>query len=271
MSTESNSQSKPQTKNLESQQEDRNTSLILFLKRLWHKSPATIISIFALLFSFSTTIVSYYRTQNEDIQLARTELRGILQRLSYLPIDTFEFNQKHKNNPQAEILSGNLNQENSLLVQQASEIIDKFPNEISAIEYLSVSLALINAGDLEKVPKYFDSALKITSDPNVKVTTLRYYGNYYMSVGQTTPARRKFEEALTIWQDYPNVTEFFKKSTNAITEMNWAQSEFSVNNIEARNEHIRKSSEIIKSLPSSEFKNNLLLRLNFIQEITTTN
>lgn len=212
MSIENISQSEPQ--------QNGNIFLIGFLKRLWHKSPATIISIFALLFSFSTTIVSYYRTQNEDIQLARTELRSILQRLSYLLIDAFEFDQKYKDNPEASILSGNLNQENSLLAQQASEIIDKFPSEISASEYLSISLALINAGDFEKIPKYFDSALEITSDPNVKVTILRYYGLYLMSLGETTQGRRKFEEALSIWQDYPNVTEFFKKSTNAITEMN---------------------------------------------------
>ncbi len=46
------------------------------------RSPTLIISLLALLFSFGTTAVSYYQIRQQDIHDARTELRGLIERLS---------------------------------------------------------------------------------------------------------------------------------------------------------------------------------------------
>ena len=216
---------------------------------LWYKSPSIIISITALLFSFGTTFVSYYKSGREEVQSARTELRGILQRLSTLPKDNFDLLRKYRDDPEGLGLSGLLNQENSLLARQASEIIDRYPNEVSGVEYFSVGMALGSVSDFTKVPLYFDRALAKTVDPNAKVAILRNYGLYFMSTGQVTEGRRKFEDALSIWSVYPYVTDYFKKSTNAFTEMYWSQSEASINNFEEAKVHIRKAIELASSLP----------------------
>ncbi len=42
----------------------------------WYKNMSTVLSIVALLFSFGTTFVSYKRTESQDVQNARVELRG---------------------------------------------------------------------------------------------------------------------------------------------------------------------------------------------------
>ncbi len=241
----------------------------------WYKSPSIIISIVALLFSFGTTFVSYYKAGREEVQLARTELRGILQRLSALPKDNFELVRKYKDDPEGLALSGFLNQENSLLARQASEIIDRFPNEISAVEYFSVGLALSTASDLAKVPLYFDRALAKTLDPNVKVAILRNYGLYLMVTGQVTEGRHKFEEALSIWGDYPNVTDFFEKSTNSLTEMYWSQSEANINNFEAARVHIRKALQIAANLPpgpqTDQINSQILYIKNFNEQLAADN
>lgn len=215
----------------------------------WFKSPSIIISLVALLFSFGTTCVSYYKAGREEVQSARTELRGILQRLSSLPKDNFELVRKYKDDPEGLSLSGLLNQENSLLARQASEIIDRYPSEISAAEYQAVGNALAQAADFTKVPLYLDRALARTSDPNTKVAILRSYGFHLLATGQITEGRRKYEEALSIWSRYPDLSIYYKKSADAFTEMYWAQAEATINNFEDARVHIRKSLDIVRSLP----------------------
>lgn len=130
-----------------------------------------------------------------------------------------------------------------MLARQASEIVDRFPNDVSAGEYFSVAMALLAAADATRVPAYLERALALTADPNIKVSVLRNYGFFLISTGKTSEGRRKYEEALAIWGAYPNVFKYFKDSTDALTEIYWAQAEFSAGNVEAAKEHIRKAQE----------------------------
>lgn len=218
-------------------------------KGAWYKSAPVFISVCALVFSFGTTIVSFHKAAREDVRSARAELRGILQRLTSLPRDNFELIRKYKNDPEGLGLSGLVNQENSLLVTQASEIVDRFPDEISASEYFSVAVALINAADVGKVPRYLEHALGKTSNPNIKVAILRNYGTFLIVTGDITEGRRKFEQALSMWRDYPSVTQYFKESTDAQTEMYWSQVEMDANNANSAQEHIQKSLQHLNALP----------------------
>src|SRR5262245_6234256 len=65
----------------------------------WYRSTSTIISIMALLFSFGTTSVSYLRTQSQDVQSLRTELRGVLQRLTELPKENVQMAKAYESDP----------------------------------------------------------------------------------------------------------------------------------------------------------------------------
>ena len=211
-------------------------------KEPWYKSPPVFISALALLFSFGTTIVSFQKAAREDVRSARAELRGIIQRLTVLPRENFELIKKYQDDPEGQgLLSGLLTEENSLLARQASEIVDRFPDEISASEYYSVAQALMIASDVERQVRYLERALAKASDPNIKVTILRIYGLHLMMTGQTTEGRRKYEQALSIWRDYPDVTDYFQEWTDVFTEMYWSQAEMAANNIEAARGHIRKA------------------------------
>jgi tetratricopeptide (TPR) repeat protein len=237
------------------------------VSRPWYTNPSVVVSTLALLFSFGTTLVSYSRSQKDDVREARSELRGILQRLTSLPRDNFELIRKYKDDSEGQALSGFLTQENSLLARQASEIVDRFPDKIPSGEYYSVALALMVASDVTKVPIYFERALKQTSDPNVKVAVLRNYGFHLLNTGEVTEGRRKFEQALSIWKEYPNVTIYFKGSTDALTEMYWAQAEFGINNLEAAKEHIRKALQQVNSLQPGPMTNQLQNQVIHTQEV----
>src|SRR5437016_12374288 len=92
-------------------------------KKPWYREVSTLISFLALTFSFGTTFVSYRRTESQDIQNSRQELRGLLQRLSALPKENVENMRKYKDDVEARtIIGGFINQENSLLARQAAEL-----------------------------------------------------------------------------------------------------------------------------------------------------
>lgn len=216
----------------------------------WYRSPSLLISALALVFSFGTTAVSYYESSQDDVRAARAELRGILQRLSTIPRDNFELVKKYQGDVDGQALSGLFNQENSLLARHASEIVDRFPDDVSAGEYFSVAMALLTASDVSRVPVYFERALKQASDPNVKVAVLRNYGLFLISNGRTSEGRKRYEEALAIWADYPNVSKYFKDSTDALTELYRSQAEFNSGHAEAAKEHLRKAQERLALLPA---------------------
>ena len=60
----------------------------------WYHNVSVLISIIALLFSFGTTLVSYHRNNIQEIQNARAELRGLLQRMAALPKENVEIGVK---------------------------------------------------------------------------------------------------------------------------------------------------------------------------------
>jgi len=174
---------------------------------------------------------------------------------------------KYKDDAEGQALAGLLGQENSMLARHASEIVDRFPNAISSSEYLSVAHALMTASDLEKVPVYLDRALSQISDPNVNVTALRSYGLHLINTGKVSEGRSKYEQALTIWNEYPNVTNYFKGYTDTLTEMYWAQTEFGVNNLEASKEHLRKAFQRLNSMPPGPTTSQLRGQVLYTQKI----
>src|ERR1700722_17195400 len=70
-------------------------------KKPWYGGLPTIISIIALTFSFGTTYVSYRRTEAQDTQNLRQELRNLLQRLAALPKEYLATMKLYKDDPAA--------------------------------------------------------------------------------------------------------------------------------------------------------------------------
>ena len=233
----------------------------------WYKSPPILIAFLALLFSFGTTLVSFQRISREDIRLTRAELRGILQRLVKIPKEEFELRRKYPDDFAAEQLTGYYLQETSLIVRQAAEILDRIPDYITAQEYYSVAAALLKASDTGKVSYYMECALAKVSDPNTKVAILRSYADHLLVTGLTIEGRRRYEQALDVWRDYPNLTDYHRVATNAYTEMGWSDSEAFINNIEEAKIHIRKAFELANTLPTGPVTAQLLGQILNTQEL----
>jgi len=217
----------------------------------WYRNLSTTIALMALLFSFGTTYVSYTRSEAQDRQSMRAELRGLLQRLSNISRDNLELPKKYSADPVAVgAISGLLNQENALLSRQAAELAKRLPRgSVSATEYISIAAALQNSYNLEGAREFFGYAIESASDFNDKITALRSKGNLLFIMGQAEAGREEYQKALNIFSTFPGYSDFTQKVTNMQTELAWAYSEAGAGLKYQANQHINAAESYVPKLP----------------------
>ena len=216
----------------------------------WYRQPALIISLTALLFSFGTTSVSYYRTTQQDIHDARTELRTLILRLSQLPRENIEYSKKYADDSLAlGSLSGVLNQENALVAKQAADIINRIPGHVGATEYMSVAGALSNSGLFDPALKLMTRAFAQSADANDEVAILRFFGQTLFATGKLEEGRQKYQAALQIFTKYPTDNQSYIHMTHLFTEMYWSQMETAARQCQFARSHLEEARAHLSSLP----------------------
>lgn len=224
--------------------------------RPWFRSASTIIAVLALMFSFGTTYVSYKRADALEIQSARQELRGLLQRLAALPKENLEAARKYASDPAAALLVGGfINQENAMLSRQASEIARRLPNEIvSPTEYYAVAIALQNAYELSGAREFLRMSLaaaEARSDFNSEIGALRMLAGLNFITGNPEEGRVEYQRARGIFTRYPHFDQYTKVSTNVWTELSWASSEAIARSPMLVNQHLESASGLLADLAPS--------------------
>ena len=229
----------------------------------WHKKPATLISIVALVFSFGTTAFSAFNSHQEDVRSNRRDVRALLQRLSKLPLENYELMQKYKSAAEGQALSGMINQENILLATQASELIDRYPNSFEATEYYAIAIALANSNIMGKVPKLFQRAMDLATNSNDYSVAARAYGSYLYSKGEYSEGKRLYAEALNVWNKFPERNSFVVNGTDLVTQMYWSQAEIGVGNKQAAQERLAEARKKLTALPPGPMTDSLKGQIDY--------
>lgn len=219
----------------------------------WYKNMSTVLSIVALLFSFGTTFVSYKRTESQDVQNARVELRGLLQRLAFLPRENIEITKRYeKNDPSAvATIGGFINQENALLARQAAEIAKQLPEGyVSATEYYSIGVALQNAYNIAAAKDLFTKAIEVSTDLSDRVGALRMRANLLYVMGQPDSGRVDYQKALSVFSDFGQTSynDYTKRSTHIGTELGWAYSEANIGSKDVALQHVTNAENHLAGL-----------------------
>lgn len=219
----------------------------------WYQNVSTLLSVIALMFSFGTTFVSYHRTNIQDIQNARAELRGLLQRLAALPKENVEAGSKYAMDPASRnMVSGFINQENTLLVRNAAELAKKLPaKSVSATEYYAVAVALQAAYDLTGADQFLNYAMNANPDFNIEISCLRMIANLKFILGRPEAGRVDYQRALDIFSKYPQYDAYTRASTNVLTELSWGYSEAASNGFGLATQHVENAEKILAPLPRS--------------------
>lgn len=219
----------------------------------WYYNISTLLSVVALIFSFGTTFVSYQRTKMQDIQNARAELRGLLQRLAALPKENVELGMKYATDPAAQnMVSSFINQENTLLVRNAAELARNLPaKSVSATEYYAIAVASQAAYDLAGAEQFLSYAMNTEPDFNIGIACLRTLAHLKFIQGRPDAGRVDYQKALDIFSKYPQYDPFTRANTNVLTELSWAYSEAGSNGPGLASQHVENAERILASLPQS--------------------
>jgi hypothetical protein len=242
-------------------------------KTPWYRNISTLLSVVAMLFSFSTTYVSYVRTQAQDIQNTRIELRGLLQRLAVLPKENIEARTKYSHDPAAAMsISGYLNQENTLLTRQAMELSRKIPTQyISATEYYSIAVSLQAAYYLESAREFYAKAIEVSDNLNDRIASLRGGAHLLFIAGQPDAGRVEYQRALNVFSGLAGISDdFTRKSTHIWTELAWAVSEMNIGMRPMALQHIANAENIALQMMPGPGTNQILSQIR-AQKVMFTN
>ena len=218
----------------------------------WYKKASSLIALFALIFSFGTTVISYQRTIEQDNRSLKQELRGLILQLVQLPLKSIELNENHKNEPLFLLgISGVLNQESTILADQSAVVAAKIPQLVTAAEYLTMANALHNGGQLERAKDMRGMAIKVSKNPIDAVTALRQLGMMEFQRRDLKTGREYYREALTVFDQLEEKSDQGVVSyTNALTEMFWAQMEANANQCQDFEIHIKEAKRLASGAPS---------------------
>ena len=238
----------------------------------WYKNVSVLISIFALVFSLGTTLVAYHRSNVQDTQNARAELRGLLQRLAALPKENVEAGVKYASDPASKnMVSGFINQENILLARNAAELAKKLSRKsVSATEYYAIAVALQSGYDLNGADQFLDYAINAEPDFNIEISCLRAMANLKFIEGQPQAGRVQYQRALDIFSKYPQYDPFTRASTNVLTELSWAYSEAASNEFASATQHVDSAEKILVTLPKSPGADGLKSQVSQARELVSS-
>jgi hypothetical protein len=226
--------------------------LTLRARPSWYKDVATLISVFALVFSLGTTIVTALHTREQDIHDLRTELRGLQQRLAALQKEDYEVSRKYINDPTT--MSGFLSlitQESILLSRQADEILRRLPsNQIAATDYIAVANGQEFTRMFELAIPNLKRAIAVASNLDDEVAALRSLAGLEMTQGNIGEARAHFQQALDVFgkDTYRGYDQSTKLSTNTFTELLWATAEKSTGNSDQFQQHTNRAEQLVNSM-----------------------
>lgn len=219
-------------------------------KKARYKDVSTLISLMALLFSFGTTYVSYRRTEVQDIQTKRQELRGLLQRLEALPKENLEVGKRYQDDPSAmNFASSLINQENILLSRQAAELARTLPqNTVSATEYFAIASAFQAASNIQSAKEFLELSIANAKTFGDEIAALRMGANLEFISGHPEAGRVIYQRALNIFAKYPGYDSFTINSTNIWTELSWAISEAGFGNATLADQQVANAESALSTL-----------------------
>jgi len=199
-------------------------------------------------------VVSCNRAAEQDRHNWKQELRGLILQIVEMPVKNVELLEKYKTKP---LMLGNissmLNQESSILADQAALVISTIPELVTANEYLAVAGAFHNGGLVDRAKDMRDKAIKVSATPIEAITALRELAAMAFQRGEVRNGQAFYQEALVVF-DKPRFASFRDPGvvsfTNSYTEMFWAQMEALAKKCDAFHLHLAEAKNLAATIPA---------------------
>lgn len=219
----------------------------------WYRDTSLIISVAAFFISVVTTVVSWYRTYQQDINAIQLQLSNVLQQTHALKLQNMEYFAKYKDDPGLySQLSVALNERNVQLAREAYSLARSLGNSASAIHLIAASQALsvsdVNLLSEELLKKGIDR-----SENSVEyVGGLRLLGWVYFRSGRQGEGNAAFKKATEAFYKYTSESnsEAYVNLTQAYTYSYWAQA-LQFTDCKAAKQHFDVAKEYWLKLPGA--------------------
>lgn len=235
--------------------------------RPWYRQASVLIAALALAFSMMATWFGEQRAGERDETAARGELSQLIQRLTSLPKDNVELQAKYAGEPTTlNALSGMVTTENTVLAQQASDVITRIPDHVSGSEYFAVGQALVLTGDYARAETVLDAGLARDNDASALAALWRAKGGLHFSTGELAPARAAMSSAL---KAYAKQQPAVAAAADVYTEWLWAGNEKTLGECDAAKDHLERARGHLDTLPLTPYKVQMLQSLSAVETNAT--
>ena len=220
----------------------------------WYQHASAIVPILALLFSLGTFGLSAYwssnqnnraedRLRQEEVQASRDELRSLLQRL-------YEIGGSAQAGATNEYVTAEL----MLLSQQAFEIVNRIPDNVSTVEYVSVGQFLALNGSFADARVAYERAMEKATSANDYVVASRALGGLFLVTGDIEAGRHFYQQALDVGNVFPDEVDLYLTFQHGQTEAQWASAELARGQCAEAERHLGEAARFAEELnqPATE-------------------
>ena len=190
-----------------------------------YRDTGIMISAAAFFISVMTTVVSWYRTYQQDVEAKKTQLRTVLLQAYALNIQNIELGHKLKDDYAAFMnASSTLNAQNLMLAKEAYAVARSLGKSASSMDLVSVANALIQSSEVSLVEDLLKQAVERAENSVERLAALRLLGSTQYATGRRAEADASFTAALSVFEKYPQDANnlFNVQITHAFTHVYWA-------------------------------------------------
>ncbi|MBM3526573.1 MAG: tetratricopeptide repeat protein [Alphaproteobacteria bacterium] len=193
----------------------------------WYRNPSFITSCAAIFISVTTTVVSWYRTYQQEIASLRGQLASTLHQTAGIHLQNVELMAKYRNDqPSMLRLSTTLNAQNLLLAKQAYSLARELGSAASAASLTTVANSLMQSNEVTLAEDLLQKAIARAENSVEYIAALRVLGALQYYNGNLKVAADTFDKAVKAFTTYPNEAKSadYVNFTHAFTYMHWTQS-----------------------------------------------
>ena len=166
--------------------------------------PTQLIAVAAFIISLGTTVISGYRTYQQDKSQVKSDLRTAIMQLNANYVTGAEMGIKYKDNGQLASLASYINSYNTLNARQAYSILQELGSSASAFDHMYVAFALKNASNFATAEQLGKKALDLATNTYDYVAASELLGGLSLANANLNEADVYLQQALNVFNKFDN-------------------------------------------------------------------
>ena len=217
------------------------------------------IAVLAFLVSAVSTTITVVRGRREKQRTIRNEITNVLSQIVETSLENARLFHESKGQftnyyqQASEILS----QRNTFLLNQGVYLSEQVPELVTAVEYNTLAVAQVNAGDLLRAEEFYKKAIEASRDSYYKALAIRSFASFLFVQNRLKEARSNFDSAVALLLKPGDQFRYAK----GFTYQMWGVHELVANSLDQAKYRFYLAEKDFADIENVYVKQNALLRL----------